>query len=199
MDELALSSICSLNYNQMKQVLTIAVLILTMSATNCFGQDRSELRHCRSKEYKYDFYVQLEDKNVHYKDTVFYTWFRAQKIHTTQGNSDGYLLNGPYKKYYHSGQLAEQGGYKNGLKNGEWKSWRAEGTLISIHNYSNGVLDGDYFLYNEEGKRTKSGRYKKGLDKEVLRQEKQRSKEEKGEPFWKKLFKKHPKRKIHSS
>ena len=113
----------------MKQVLTIAVLILTVT---CFAQDYAALRHCKSKEFKYDFYVRLKDKNVHYKDTVIYTWFRAQKIHQTQGNSDGYLLDGPFSKFYHSGQLAEQGEFDNGLRVGEWKSWRDDGTLISI-------------------------------------------------------------------
>ena len=171
----------------MKQVLTIAALILSLC---CNGQERSELRHSKTKEFKYDFYVQLEDKNVRYKDTVLYTWFRAQKVHTTQGYSDGYLLNGSFKKYYHSGQLAERGEFKNGLRNGEWKSWRETGTLVSILNYSAGQLHGDYFLYNEAGKRSKSGSYKKGIEKiDIPKASAKTDDESDKEGFFKRLFK----------
>lgn len=161
----------------MKQILTIAALILTIT---CLGQERSELRHCKTKEFKYDFYVQLDDKNVRYKDTVLYVWFRAQKLHTTQGMSDGYLLNGPFKKYYHSGQIAEQGSYKNGLRIGEWKSWRESGTLIAIYHYSSGSLHGSYSLFGAEGQRVKTGTYKRGNEKvEPLEKEEMKEKKRK--------------------
>ena len=168
----------------MKQVLTIAALILTIT---CLGQERSELRHCKTKEFKYDFYVQLSDKNVRYKDTVLYSWFRAQKIHTTQGMSDGYLLNGPFKKYYHSGQIAEQGEYKNGLKTGEWKSWRESGTLIAIYHYVAGQRHGTYSLFGEDGRRTKTGSYKKGNERiEVVKADNSEAKKKKFRLFKKK-------------
>jgi antitoxin component YwqK of YwqJK toxin-antitoxin module len=144
----------------MKQVLTIAVLILTVVSK---AQDYEALRHCKSEEFKYDFYVLLKEKNIRFKDTVFYSWFRAQKIHHTQGQADGDILDGPFAKFYHSGQLAEQGEYDCGLKVGEWKSWRADGTLIEIRNYNKGTVDGKYFLYDELGKGIGSGKYRMGL------------------------------------
>ena len=143
----------------MKQVLTIAVLILTVVSK---AQDFEALRHCKSEEFKYDFYVLLKERNLRFKDTVFYSWFRAQKIHHTQGQVGGDILDGPFYKYYHSGQLAEQGQYKSGLKVGEWKSWRANGTLVEIFNYADGVLHGRYSLFDETGNRLHNGKYKRG-------------------------------------
>ena len=178
--------------NQMKQVLTIAVLILTVLSN---AQEFEALRHCKSEEFKYDFYVLLKEKNLSLKDTVFYCWFRAQKIHHTQGQVGGDILDGPFFKYYHSGQLAEQGHFKTGLKVGEWKSWRSDGTLVGIFNYSGGALHGKYSLFDESGYRVKSGKYRSGLEPS---QKPQKSKDLKEEPesiqgaeepgFFKRLF-----------
>ena len=135
------------------------------------GQELKELRHTTTTDYVCDFYITFSEKKVKYEDTLHYFWFRAQKVHTTQGASDGNLLHGPFSKFYHSGQLAEKGEFEKGLKTGVWKSWYETGRLKSIYNYNDGELSGRYQLFNENGDLRESGKIKKGekkVDEEKL-------------------------------
>lgn len=126
-----------------------------------FSQE-PDLRHVTTDSCKADFYIQLEDKKVKYVDTLFYHWFKSQKVHVTQGFASGYLLTGVYTAYFFSGQMLERGTFDNGLKTGEWKIWYESGQLQSIMNYDEGLLSGNFFRYNEAGKLIESGSYKSG-------------------------------------
>lgn len=126
------------------------------------AQEAKELRHEVTASYSADFYIRLEDKKIKYADTLYYAWFKSQKVHITQGYSSGYLLHGSYQQYYVSGQLAQSGQYATGLKNGEWKTWYESGQLKSLYSYDNGVLEGSFYCYDESGKITESGTYKSG-------------------------------------
>lgn len=140
------------------------ILWLTMS----FGlnaQVPESLRHCKTSEYKMDFYILLKEKKVRYVDSLSYAWFKSQKIHHTQGASAGYLLHGKYFKYYHSGQLAEQGEFEYGLKNGVWMSWDESGKMESVYQFKSGVLHGDFKVYNAEKSTVKAGKFRKGKEK----------------------------------
>ena len=130
---------------------TIITLYLVLVGLTVSAQELKELRHTRNTDFKYDFYITFSEKKVKYEDTLHYYWFRAQKIHVTQGSSDGNLLHGPFNKFYYSGQLAEQGQFEKGLKEGEWKQWYESGNLMAIYNFNDGLLSGDYALYNENG------------------------------------------------
>ena len=112
-----------------------------------------------------DFYVHISAKKMNYADTLYYHWFKSQKIHQTQGRSAGYVLHGNFLKHYVDGQLAEQGEFKYGLKNGQWTTWYNSGKIESKRVYKKGILQGDYALFDEDGKLIEGGRYKNGKKK----------------------------------
>ena len=145
---------------------TIITSILVLVCQLVSAQELKELRHSSTSNYKMDFYITFSEKKVKYEDTLHYFWFKAQKVHVTQGSSEGNLLHGPYSKFYYSGQLAEQGAFEKGLKVGQWKSWYESGNLKTIYNYKDGLLAGQYVLYNESGDIRESGKIRKG-DKKV--------------------------------
>jgi antitoxin component YwqK of YwqJK toxin-antitoxin module len=74
------------------------------------------------------------------KSNLFYYWYSANSIHSTQGGFSGKLLDGEYDEYYPDKGLKEQGLFKKGLKSGTWKDWNADGTLKAEANWKNGVL-----------------------------------------------------------
>jgi len=155
------------------------IVLLLFVAQSIVAQELKELRHFRTSDYKCDFYVSLSDKKVKHHDTLHYHWFKAQKIHVTQGQSQGNILNGQFNKFYHSGQLAEKGDFEMGLQDGTWKSWFESGKLKSIYHYNKGILAGDYTLYNEAGDIRESGKIRKGekdVDVEKVKKQKKERK-----------------------
>lgn len=74
------------------------------------------------------------------KPALFYYWYEANQIHSTQGGFSGKLLDGQYTEYYLNKNLKEQGSFKKGLKNGAWKSWNEDGTLAVSSTWKNGLL-----------------------------------------------------------
>ena len=74
------------------------------------------------------------------KTALFYYWYEANVIHSTQGGFSGKPLNGQYIEYYPNKNLKEQGTFKKGLKNGPWKSWNEDGTLSVSSTWENGLL-----------------------------------------------------------
>jgi antitoxin component YwqK of YwqJK toxin-antitoxin module len=74
------------------------------------------------------------------KTNLFYYWYNANTIHSTQGGFSGTLLNGQYTEYYLNKNLKEQGIFKNGLKNGVWKSWNEDGMLSQTIKWKNGLV-----------------------------------------------------------
>ncbi len=158
---------------------------------SAFGQENVALRHCKTKEYRMDFYILLKKKNVHYLDTTTYSWFKAQQIYETQGRSSGNLLHGKYTKYYHSGQLAQQGTYKYGLKNGIWVTWYPSGKIKSKYRFRKGQVKGIFQEYHESGVILKEGVYKKGIPILKKEMDKQSKPSPKGRvEKWKQFFKK---------
>ena len=146
--------------------LFLTILLIFCFHIGSYGNkiDASQaLRHVKTAQFQYDFYVSLDDKKIKYKDTISYYWYKSQKIHHTQGNSEGNILNGSYAKFYHSGQLAEKGQFEYGLKNGEWKTWYKTGVAQTIFNYNSGLLSGIFIQYDTLGNRVLSGSYKNGL------------------------------------
>ncbi|TWI94535.1 hypothetical protein JN11_04645 [Mucilaginibacter frigoritolerans] len=74
------------------------------------------------------------------KADLFYFWYYAGGIHSTQGGYSGKLLDGYYNEYYLSKSLKQQGTFKKGLKNGNWKSWNEDGTLKEDILWKNGKV-----------------------------------------------------------
>jgi len=174
----------------------LLIVIFTFVVNFSFSQDYSELRHIQNDSFSVDFYVSADHKKISHKDTVLYAWYKSKKVMFTQGQSSGNILNGSYKKYYRSGQLAEYGNYKFGLKFGEWKVWNEKGLLVSISNYKKGQLHGKHFNY-KNGSLIQADKYSKGQLK-VVKEKIERVKTEKepklkkdtDQSFFNKLFKK---------
>ena len=167
--------------------MRITLFFLCIICTRlAFSQDLKELRHSATNELKYDFYITFSEKKVKYEDTLHYYWFKAQKIHVTQGNSDGNLIHGDFKAFYYSGQLAEKGVFDKGLKDGLWKTWYESGKLKTIYNYSSGILSGEYILYNESGDIRETGKIRKG-EKSIKSAKEKKEKKDKKEWGTKKL------------
>ncbi|MDF2432858.1 MAG: hypothetical protein JWP44_2489 [Mucilaginibacter sp.] len=75
------------------------------------------------------------------KPGLYYFWYYANGIHSTQGGYNGKLLDGNYMEYYPDKSLKEQGYFIRGLKNGLWKTWNEDGTLKeSVHWKSGKVI-----------------------------------------------------------
>jgi antitoxin component YwqK of YwqJK toxin-antitoxin module len=74
------------------------------------------------------------------KSNLFYYWYSANLIHSTQGGYSGKLLNGQYSEFYLNKNLKVQGAFKTGLKNGVWKNWNSDGTINKVQTWKNGVL-----------------------------------------------------------
>lgn len=130
------------------------------------GQDLLALRHFNTEDFKMDFYIDIENKSIKYDDSLFYYWFKAQKIHVSQGHSSGDVLHGKFVKYYVNGQLAEAGVFQFGLKTGVWTSWHENGQISERYEYKKGLKSGNFILYNEEGHLIEKGKYKKNKKKE---------------------------------
>lgn len=87
-----------------------------------------------------------------------YFWMKNRKVHTSQGDYAGHLLNGNYERFYEKGTLKEKGDFQYGLKEGMWKSWNEEQKLVSVHTYSKGKKNGPFKVY-EDGELIISGTY----------------------------------------
>ena len=74
------------------------------------------------------------------KAALFYYWYSANQMHSTQGGYSGQLLNGLFTEYYENKNLKDQGAFNCGLKDGLWKSWNKDGTLKKQVNWDNGVV-----------------------------------------------------------
>ncbi|WP_426672084.1 toxin-antitoxin system YwqK family antitoxin [Mucilaginibacter sp. McL0603] len=74
------------------------------------------------------------------KPKLFYYWYSANAIHSSQGGFSGKLLNGQYTTYYPDKNLKEQGSFKKGLKDGIWKSWNTDGTLATMITWKRGSV-----------------------------------------------------------
>jgi antitoxin component YwqK of YwqJK toxin-antitoxin module len=72
------------------------------------------------------------------KSNLFYYWYNANIIHTSQGGFSGKLLNGLYTEYYTNKNLKEQGHFKKGLKDGVWKSWNDDGSIAVVTTWKSG-------------------------------------------------------------
>ncbi len=93
---------------------------------------------------------------------IKYYWFKSRKVHATQSDYSGELLNGQYTKYYYSNQLAEKGKFNKGKKTGTWKSWYDNGALASRKKYANGRLSGRSVFLDTTGQIISTGKYSKG-------------------------------------
>ncbi|WP_282031730.1 energy transducer TonB [Winogradskyella eximia] len=59
--------------------------------------------------------------------------------------------DGPFKKYYDSGELHLEGEYQSKKPVGTWKSYHKNGQVLSIYSYKNGKRSKEFISYYEDG------------------------------------------------
>jgi len=72
-------------------------------------------------------------------------------------------VHGPFKRYYHNGQVQYEGEYVNEQQHGEYVSYHFNGKLKSKGRYVAGKEDGFWVYYQENGHPLSKGSYKNGL------------------------------------
>lgn len=143
-------------------IYRILIVLVLISVISCKGsKEPFTKRIISNSDYKEHFYITDNDPNS--KSSKTYYWFKSQKVHSSQGDYGGELLDGAYLKYYYTNQLAEKGKFTNGIKSGAWKSWYKNGQLATTENWNNGRLSGKYVFYDSIGNIISRGNYKNGL------------------------------------
>ncbi|MCT1526451.1 toxin-antitoxin system YwqK family antitoxin [Sphingobacterium hotanense] len=110
-----------------------------------------------SKELAY-----LTEKQSKPKSEKIYTWYRAQRITSTQGGYAGKLLDGDYRRYFPNKQLAKQGRYMKGLQHRKWTFWNENGKLSKEEHWKRGKLSGSVTQFDNEGSIQMDGHMKDG-------------------------------------
>jgi hypothetical protein len=100
------------------------VFLLFILFTNItFSQNNLQLKRVvKTDSFNFEVFVS-EKRNQQFKhnDSLYYHWFKSQKIFRTQGGSEGEIIHGDFRKFYLSGQLAEKGYLHFGLKHGTFQ------------------------------------------------------------------------------
>jgi hypothetical protein len=125
----------------MKRILLAVFFLISFSAyaqkLPDFGVSKVRITEA-DKTVTAEIMVVGSDPSV--RPSLFYYWYNAGVIHSTQGGFSGKLLNGQYNEFYLNKNLKQQGSFKKGLKNGSWKSWSEDGTLILFTTWKNGII-----------------------------------------------------------
>ncbi|MDO6758565.1 hypothetical protein Q4566_00015 [Tamlana sp. 2_MG-2023] len=112
-------------------------------------------------EFKEHFFISDYEPKPR-RDKRYY-WFKSQKVHSSQGDYGGALLDGVYQKYYYTNELAEKGDFIKGIKTGIWNSWYKNGQIVTSEKWVNGKLSGKSVFYDSIGKIICEGKYRNGL------------------------------------
>jgi hypothetical protein len=113
-----------------------------------------------NRQFKETVYV--TDKTPKPKGKRYYYWYKSQKVHFSQNNYGGELLDGEYIKHYNSNQLAEKGNFKKGLKSGRWTMWYKNGMVARVSNWKKGRRSGRYISRDSLGQIVTYGSFQKG-------------------------------------
>ena len=87
------------------------VFVLLVSFTDPYS-----IKRISDANFRYEFFTST--KEVKPKVAKVYFWFKGGAVHSATSGVSGQVLNGNFKKFYHSNQLAEEGNFKYGLKVG---------------------------------------------------------------------------------
>ena len=122
----------------------ILIILLLFISSSLFAQKLPDMGINKVRITETDKTILVEINPVNNTSTIkpglFYYWYSANNIHSTQGGFSGKLLNGLYTEFYLNKNLKEQGIFKKGLKDGIWKSWNEDGTLSQTAKWRNGVI-----------------------------------------------------------
>lgn len=59
--------------------------------------------------------------------------------------------DGPYKKFYDTGELKIEGQYEDNVKTGRWKKFYKNGQISILYSYKNGIRNKENISYYEDG------------------------------------------------
>ncbi len=142
----------------------LLLMLFVLSANNLLGQTfelsvhRKVINDKGGREIVY-----VTDKTPEPKGKRMYHWYKSRKVHTSQNNYAGELLDGEYLKYYPDSQLAEKGVFKNGLKVSVWNTWHQNGRLATRSLWKSGRISGRFVKRDSLGNTLETGTYKKGF------------------------------------
>ena len=135
------------------KLFSVFVLLVSFS-------DPYSIKRISDANFRYEFYTST--KEIKPKASKMYFWFKGGAVHNATSGVSGQVLNGNFKKFYHSNQLAEEGNFKYGLKVGLWKTWFENGTIKTTQYWNGGLQTGLYYAYDATGNVVEKGNYKKG-------------------------------------
>lgn len=133
----------------------------TVAAQNILKEQTSKVTTVEPDGSVTAYVLPLRREPVIDPDVTYY-WFKAGRIHKTQGGFSGRLLNGHFTSFYLTKNLKEEGDFKKGTKSGLWLSWLENGVLERTAYYRNGLENGRFFTYDDSGIVKQTGRMKRG-------------------------------------
>lgn len=77
-------------------------------------------------------------------------------------SDNSFTSDGPYKEFYHDGELFCEGAYKQGNPSGKWSLYYPSGEVAKTISYVDGHPNGEVKIYDEAGKLTSERLYKSG-------------------------------------
>ncbi|MBP2832836.1 hypothetical protein J8281_11625 [Aquimarina sp. U1-2] len=117
-------------------------------------------KNVSDQEYKEKF--QITDKKPKPNSKIKYYWYKSRKVHSSQGDFAGELLDGLYTKHFYTNALAEKGNFNAGKKVGTWKTWYKNGELATVSHYKSGQLSGRNIFFDSLGHILAIGKYARG-------------------------------------
>ncbi len=121
-----------------------------------------------TKEQTLKFQIKVLKQTISAKSDLTYFWYSADKVHSSEGSYDGYLLDGYYRVFGLSGQLISQGSFEKGIKTGEWRTWYDSGVLKELAQYKDGKLHGEQKVYNDKGELVENYIYSGDTKRDLL-------------------------------
>jgi hypothetical protein len=85
------------------------------------------------------FALYVGDKPGTPKNGKHYYWYGNNRIHITEGDYSGKLLDGTYMEFDNAGGLIQKGTFYRGMKNGRWVTWNSAGEVKYCLKYHHGT------------------------------------------------------------
>lgn len=88
-----------------------------------------------------------------------------QDIKLSEGIIDNYgIYKGPWKVFYRTGEIKEEGEYSDGVKEGEWKYYYINGKLEQTGRYVKGKIHSKWTWYYPNGRKHREETYRYGKE-----------------------------------
>ncbi|HLP12002.1 MAG TPA: toxin-antitoxin system YwqK family antitoxin [Flavobacteriales bacterium] len=99
---------------------------------------------------------------------VINSFIYDQDIMLSEGIIDNSgVYRGPWKIYYTTGELKEEGEYLDGVKEGEWKYYYRNGAIEQKGKYVKGKIHGPWYWFYTNGKKHREETYRYGKEEGI--------------------------------